>query len=91
MTPRLLTSDEAREYCGGVDPHKVCTCGRPGTTISLEGCGSTIELYPHFKRLALALTPAFTARLQYAQPRPHIIPRGVRLIHAQSREDDIRC
>lgn len=81
MTPRLLTSDEARTYCGGVDPHKVCA-------ISLEGCGSTIELYPHFKRLAAALTPAFTARLQRAQPRPHSIPRCVRLIHAQSREDE---
>jgi hypothetical protein len=34
--------------------------------ISLEGCGSTIELYPHFKNLALVLTPAFTGRLHKA-------------------------
>ena len=87
MTPRLLTSDEAREYCGGVDPHKVCTCGRPGTTISLEGCGSTIELYPHIKGLALALTPAFTGRLQRAQPRPRILPQACGLIQEMHREE----
>lgn len=33
MTPRLLTSDEARAYCGGVDPHKVCPPRRFGRAV----------------------------------------------------------
>jgi len=50
----------------------------------LEGCGSTIELYPQIKSLALALTPAFTGRLQHAQPRRRSLPQEHDLIQARS-------
>jgi hypothetical protein len=33
MTPRLLTSEEARTYCGGVDPNKVCAPRRFGRAV----------------------------------------------------------
>lgn len=33
MTPRLLTADEARAYCGGVDPHKVTPPRRFGRAV----------------------------------------------------------
>lgn len=33
MTPRLLTIDQAREYCGGVDPQRVCAPRRFGRAV----------------------------------------------------------
>lgn len=33
MTPRLLSRDDARTYCGGVDPEKVCAPRRFGRAV----------------------------------------------------------
>lgn len=55
------------------------------TTHSLEGCGSTIELYPQIKSLAPARRVAFTARLQRQSTGPETVADSIReatdLIH----------
>ncbi len=33
MTPRLLSREDARTYCGGVDPEKVCAPRRFGRAV----------------------------------------------------------
>lgn len=33
MTARLLTRDEARDYCGGVDPRLICQPARFGRAV----------------------------------------------------------
>ena len=50
-------------------------CDR-SVAISLEGCGSTIELYPQINGLAPLRRLAFTARLQRPSTNPAILERN---------------
>ena len=50
MTSRLLSEADARAYCGGVNPHKVCAPRRFGRAIRWDRCEIDAALDAPWKR-----------------------------------------